>query len=129
MSVVTPPPAEQAPTRRPAAPSPSQRPQPVRFDALLGPARTAVRVGGMVAKEITEIVRQPVLMLTLILGPFLVLLLFGLGSTGQQPPVRVILVVPNDGTFSTDRGAYKDAFSSAVQLVDNPTTDQNAALA
>ena len=33
MSVVTPPPTEESRVPRPAAPSPSQRPRPARFDA------------------------------------------------------------------------------------------------
>ncbi len=123
MSIATPPRAPQ----QPAPSAEAARPQPGRWDALLGPARLIVRLGGVVVKEITEILRQPVLMLMLILGPFLVLALFGLGSTGQQPPVRVVVVVPPGGPFSTDRGAYRDALSTAVNLVD-VTTDRDATL-
>jgi len=38
-----------------------------------------IRIGAFARKEMTEILRQPRLLLTLILGPFLILLLFGIG--------------------------------------------------
>ena len=46
------------------------------------------------SKEIWEVLRQPRLVLTLILGPFLILLLFGVGYTGARPQVKVLMVVP-----------------------------------
>lgn len=46
------------------------------------------------SEEILDVVRQPRLVLMLILGPFLILLIFGLGFTGQQAPVETIVVLP-----------------------------------
>ncbi len=45
-------------------------------------------------KEFNEVRRQPRLVLSLILGPFLILLLFGVGYQGSRPQLRTILVVP-----------------------------------
>ena len=42
-----------------------------------------VRVSSFLGKEIREILRQPWLVVRLILGPFLILLLVGLGYTSQ----------------------------------------------
>ena len=52
-----------------------------------------IRISAFLRKEIVEILRQPRLVLTLILGPFLILLLFGLGYYVQAQPVRAIFVI------------------------------------
>ncbi len=54
------------------------------------------RFMAFLAKEILDVVRQPRLLFILILGPFLILLLFGLGYTGRQDPVHTIVVAPED---------------------------------
>ncbi len=46
------------------------------------------------SKEASEVFRQPRLILSLILGPFLILLVFGLSFTGGLPHFRMALVVP-----------------------------------
>src|SRR5512138_2541300 len=46
------------------------------------------------SKEVSEVFRQPRLILSLILGPFLILLVFGLSFTGGLPHFRIALVVP-----------------------------------
>ena len=43
-----------------------------------------VRVSSFLDKEMTEIFRQPKLILTLVLGPFLIMLLFGLAYPNQN---------------------------------------------
>lgn len=56
--------------------------------------RQLIRVFSFLAKELNEIRRQPRLILSLVLGPFLILLIFGVGFTGEQPRLQTILVVP-----------------------------------
>src|SRR3712207_1844040 len=53
-----------------------------------------IRLNAFFAKELAEIRRQPRLILGLVLGPFLILALFGLGYSGEQPQLDTILVVP-----------------------------------
>jgi ABC-2 type transport system permease protein len=48
------------------------------------------------SKEFNEIRRQPKLVLSLIVGPLLILVLVGIGYTGVRPPLRVALVIPDD---------------------------------
>ena len=55
-----------------------------------------IRVSSFLSKEIREIVRQPWLVVRLILGPFLILLLVGLGYSSQARVMRAIFVVPAD---------------------------------
>jgi ABC-2 type transport system permease protein len=51
-----------------------------------------VRISAFISKEIAEIMRQPRLVLTLVLGPFLILFLFGIGYRNQAQPLRTLFV-------------------------------------
>lgn len=64
-------------------------PNPFRFMAFL-------------AKEVLDVVRQPRLLFILILGPFLILLLFGVGYTGRQEPVPMAIVAPPDSQLAPE---------------------------
>ncbi len=59
-----------------------------------------VRIFSFPSKEIVEVLRQPKLILTLILGPFLILLLFGIGYTNQRLPERTMFVLQQDNPFN-----------------------------
>jgi ABC-2 type transport system permease protein len=56
--------------------------------------RLLTRISSFFRKEMVEIVRQPRLVLTLILGPFLILFLFGIGYRNQPRVVRAVFVAP-----------------------------------
>jgi ABC-2 type transport system permease protein len=55
-----------------------------------------IRVSAFFRKELAEMVRQPRMLLTLILGPFLILLLFGLGYRDTARDVRTLFVAAED---------------------------------
>jgi ABC-2 type transport system permease protein len=55
-----------------------------------------IRIIAFLGKEINEISRQPRLILSLILGPFLVLLIFGAGYQTSRPTLSLMLVVPEE---------------------------------
>jgi ABC-2 type transport system permease protein len=55
-----------------------------------------IRIFAFVRKEILNVLRQPRLVMSLILGPFLILLLFGIGYREQIRPLRTLFVVPDD---------------------------------
>lgn len=55
-----------------------------------------IRISSFLGKEIREILRQPWLVARLILGPFLILLLVGLGYTNSPRVLRAMFVVPAD---------------------------------
>lgn len=88
--------------------------------------RGIIRTLGFLSKEVLGVLRQPRLIVSLVLGPFLILLLFGLGFRGQQPEFRTVLVVPNDPAVSDQPAAYKDAFAGVFKLQD-VTRDEAAA--
>ena len=54
-----------------------------------------IRVSAFISKELVEILRQTRLLLVLVLGPFLILLLFGLGFRNEARVLRTLFVVPS----------------------------------
>ena len=85
-----------------------------------------IRVTGFVGKEVREIVRQPRLLLSLLLGPFLILMIFGAGYLGPSPKLRGIIVLPNDPSFQSQKDALAKQFGTGMDVVD-VTTDLGAA--
>jgi len=55
--------------------------------------KAIIRIFSFPKKELTEIVRQPRLILTLVLGPFLIILLFGLSYPEKGRSLRTTLVL------------------------------------
>jgi ABC-2 type transport system permease protein len=59
-------------------------------------------------KELREVLRRPGVLLSLVLGPFLVMFLFGLGYSGYRAPFVTEIVVPADSNFPTDPEDYAE---------------------
>lgn len=78
--------------------------------------RFVVRVSAFLRKEIFVIIRQPRLILTLVLGPFLILLLFGIGYRSTADPLRTLFVAESENPFLP----YVDEYASQMgPLLDN----------
>jgi ABC-2 type transport system permease protein len=76
-----------------------------------------IRLLSFFSKEVNEVRRQPRLVLSLLLGPFLILLLFGIGYQGERPKLRTALVVPAQGFDAVQLDALKKAISTNFTLV------------
>jgi ABC-2 type transport system permease protein len=88
-----------------------------------------IRILSFFGKEINEIRRQPKLVLSLLLGPFLIVLLFGMGFQGDRPNPRTILVIPQlDIMEQVWMDALKQAISTKFTLIEE-TSDLDGALA
>jgi len=61
--------------------------------------RPIIRSSAFLAKEIYAVLRQPRLILTLALGPFLILLVFGLGFRNTPRPFRTLFVTPDSSVM------------------------------
>ncbi len=87
-----------------------------------------IRITGFVVKELTEVVRQPRLLLSLILGPFVIMLLFGVGYVGELGVLNAILVVPGHAATAQEIQNYRLEFGTGnIHLVD-VTTDKKGAI-
>ncbi|MEZ5409858.1 MAG: ABC transporter permease [Acidimicrobiales bacterium] len=80
---------------------------------VAGPLRPLVQVVAFVKKDMMVVLRQPRLLLVLVIGPFVLLLLFALGYDQQSTVLRTMFVGPPDSAYeqSIDRiagdlGAY-----------------------
>jgi ABC-2 type transport system permease protein len=62
--------------------------------------RGIIRASSFFRKEIFEILRQPRLIATLVVGPFLILFIFGIGYRGQERTLRTLLVLQPDSPIA-----------------------------
>jgi ABC-2 type transport system permease protein len=87
-------------------------------DLFLGLLKSWTRTTSFISKEVTEVVRRPGALFSLIFGPFLIMGLFGLGYSGQYRPLNAILVVPLDAQLPRDLGFYQQFTGESVHIVD-----------
>ncbi len=89
--------------------------------------RFLIRISAFISKELAEILRQTPLILTLVLGPFLILLLFGIGYRSEARPLRTVFVL--DGNSEMKQQVEEYAKNLGPQLIyEGTTSDQNAAM-
>ena len=67
-----------------------------------------VRMGSFTGKELREVLRRPGVLASLILGPFVIMFIFGLGYSGYRDPFRTEIVIPADSEFPQDPQYYAD---------------------
>lgn len=76
--------------------------------------RFLIRISSFLTKELTEIFRQPLLIFTLVLGPFLIMSLFGLAYPDQNRVLRTIYVAKDPASFQQQMPIFTEAFSSTI---------------
>jgi ABC-2 type transport system permease protein len=90
--------------------------------------QTLTRTSAFLQKENFEILRQPRLLISLILGPFLILLIFGLGYRNEARSLRTVFVVPQENSALVQE-IEENASTLGPQLVYRGVlTDQEQAL-
>ena len=88
--------------------------------------QVATRLLAFVGKELIEVVRRPGALFSLVLGPFLIMALFGLGYNGTLSAVRATLVVEPGSGLPIDPAAYQSFYVPGAELL-KVVTDENAA--
>jgi ABC-2 type transport system permease protein len=89
--------------------------------------RSLTRSLAFLRKELVSVWRQPRLIVTLVLGPFLILFLFGLGYQELPEPFRTVVVAEQDGSaIGVDAAELDSAFGEGIDLVE-VTDDLDAA--
>ncbi len=88
--------------------------------------KIVIRLLSFFSKEINEIRRQPRLILSLIMGPFLILLLFGVGYAGERPKLRTALVLPTNSVEGLDSAELERAISANFVIVSTGADEQAA---
>lgn len=75
------------------------------------------RIFAFAQKEIREVIRQPKLVLSLIVGPFLILGLFALGFQARPPALRTVLVMAGDSELAHRAEELEDALKPFIEVV------------
>ena len=89
--------------------------------------RGMIRASSFFRKEIFEILRQPRLVATLVLGPFLILFIFGIGYRNQARALRTLFVAQPNSTLAQDIQQNKKSMGSWL-IYAGVTGDQKEAL-
>jgi ABC-2 type transport system permease protein len=85
-----------------------------------------VRLLAFLGKEIIETIRRPGALFSLVLGPFLIMAIFGLGYDGYRNPLRTVVVTAPDSDLPQDAAEYQDVAGDAL-IVTQVTADRAAA--
>ncbi len=84
----------------------------------MGLAKLVVRVLAVVGKEIVEVFRRPGAVLSLILGPFLILAAFGFGYQGIKKDLATIIVIQPSSELPQEAQTYRDMAVRGLQIID-----------
>ncbi|MBA3307679.1 MAG: ABC transporter permease [Chloroflexi bacterium] len=86
------------------------------MSVFLGAAKSVTRILSQTRKELIQIVRRPAAFISLVLGPFLLMALFGVGFTGVRAPLQTILVIPPEVSLPREVSFYQDLTGPAMAI-------------
>jgi ABC-2 type transport system permease protein len=75
-----------------------------------------LRLLALVGKEMVEVVRRPGALVSLVLGPFLIMAVFGLGYNGERRPLETVVVVPPGSGLPTDVESYQRLAGAGLHI-------------
>lgn len=84
------------------------------------------RTWAFARKEVADIVRQPQLLVTLILGPFLILAVFGMGYQQETDALRTVFVVAENSEFSEELQARAQDLGEDMEFLGTVATEAEA---
>jgi ABC-2 type transport system permease protein len=87
-----------------------------------------IRISSFFKKELAEIFRQPKLILSLILGPFLIVLLFGVGYPNEGRSLRTIFVISKQNPLADQVEGLAKTIGPAI-IYQGMQSDKQTALA
>jgi ABC-2 type transport system permease protein len=89
--------------------------------------KTLTRILAIVGKELVTILRRPGALLSLVLGPFLIMALFGLGYSGFRRPLDTIVVIQPESGLPTEARTYQDVAGEGLRI-SSVTADEAGAM-
>jgi ABC-2 type transport system permease protein len=93
----------------------------------MSPFKVLTRILAIVGKELVSIIRRPGALFSLVLGPFLIMALFGAGYSGFRRPLDTIVVLPADAGLPTDAATYQNVAGEGLRIT-LVTSDEAAAM-
>jgi ABC-2 type transport system permease protein len=91
---------------------------------LVGPFKSVVRIWAQVRKELIQVRRRPGAFFSLVLGPFLIMAVFGLGYTGTRRALDTAIVIPPNVGLPTDASYYQGLAGPALNIVEVSATPE-----
>jgi ABC-2 type transport system permease protein len=85
-----------------------------------------IRLMAFVGKEIIETLRRPGAIISLVLGPFLIMAVFGLGYSGVKRPLETVIVAPATSGLPADVQTYQELAGGGLHI-SQVTQDRAAA--
>jgi ABC-2 type transport system permease protein len=92
---------------------------------------TMLRLLALVGKELIEVIRRPGALISLVLGPFLIMAVFGLGYNGERRPLETAVIIPPSSGLPQDIQTYQDLAGGGlhIQSVSGDVASAQAGLA
>lgn len=84
----------------------------------MSPFKPLTRILAIVGKELISVVRRPGALLSLVLGPFLIMAIFGLGYSGFRRQLDTLVVIPPQSGLPTDKETYARVGGEGLKIVD-----------
>ena len=80
------------------------------------------RLTAFVGKEIVEVIRRPGAIVSLILGPFILMAVFGAGYQGFRRPLQTIIVIPAEAGLPLELETYREVVTGMdiVEVASDP---------
>jgi len=91
----------------------------------MGLVKALVRIFSVAGKEIVEVFRRPGAVLSLVLGPFLILAIFGFGYGGFKKDLQTIVVIDPASELPSDVASYEELGTRGLRVVE-VTSDRAA---
>jgi ABC-2 type transport system permease protein len=76
------------------------------------------RLLAFVGKELIETIRRPGALVSLVLGPFLIMAVFGMGFSGVRRPLETLIVVPGTSGLPTDTARYQQLAGPPLHIAE-----------
>lgn len=76
--------------------------------------RRPLQIATFLKKEAVDVVHQPRLLVTLVIGPFLIMAIFGIGYRDTPDPLKTLFVVPADSPLIEQIDDYANEISTFV---------------
>jgi ABC-2 type transport system permease protein len=76
------------------------------------------RLLAFVGKELVETIRRPGAIVSLVLGPFLIMAVFGVGFSGIRRPLETVVVVPAGSQLPVGVADYQQLAGPALRVAD-----------
>lgn len=87
-------------------------------ELLLVPLKLISRLLALVEKEWLQVLRRPGALVTLVLAPFGIMALFGIGYTGERRPLNTVVILSPGSGLSSEISRYQELAGPALNVVE-----------